>query len=60
MFTVSIVPFGFATDIATLDALRFAQGAACGCIWAGGLSFGASLVIPASVVAKCSARSSER
>ena len=33
MFTVSIVPFGFATDIATLDALRFAQGAACGCIW---------------------------
>ena len=39
MFTVSIVPFGFATDIAMLDALRFLQGAACGCIWAGGLAW---------------------
>jgi MFS family permease len=39
MFTISIVPFGFATDIATLDALRFLQGAACGCIWAGGLAW---------------------
>ena len=35
MFTVSVVPFGFAPSIATLDALRFVQGAACGCIWAG-------------------------
>jgi predicted MFS family arabinose efflux permease len=39
MFTVSVVPFGFATDIATLDALRFVQGAACGCIWAGGMTW---------------------
>jgi MFS family permease len=39
MFTVSIVPFGFATDMATLDALRFLQGAACGCIWAGGMTW---------------------
>ncbi len=39
MFTVSIIPFGFGTDIATLDALRFLQGAACGCIWAGGLTW---------------------
>lgn len=39
MFTVSIVPFGFATNIATLGALRFVQGAACGCIWAGGMTW---------------------
>lgn len=39
MFAVSVVPFGFATNIATLDALRFVQGAACGCIWAGGMTW---------------------
>jgi MFS family permease len=44
MFTVSIIPFGFATDIATLDLLRFFQGAACGCIWSGGLAWVIALV----------------
>jgi MFS family permease len=44
MFTVSIIPFGFATDIATLDLLRFVQGAACGCIWSGGLAWVIALV----------------
>ena len=39
MFTVSITAFGFATEIVALDLLRFAQGAACGCIWAGGLAW---------------------
>jgi MFS family permease len=39
LFTVSITAFGFATDIVTLDLLRFVQGAACGCIWAGGLAW---------------------
>ncbi len=39
LFAASIVPFGFATDIVSLDALRFVQGAACGCIWAGGLTW---------------------
>jgi MFS family permease len=44
MFTVSIIPFGFATDLATLDLLRFVQGAACGCIWSGGLAWVIALV----------------
>ena len=44
MFTVSIIPFGFASDIATLDLLRFVQGAACGCIWSGGLAWVIALV----------------
>ena len=44
MFTVSIIPFGFATDMTTLDLLRFAQGAACGCIWSGGLAWVIALV----------------
>jgi predicted MFS family arabinose efflux permease len=39
LFTVSITAFGFATDIVTLDLLRFVQGAACGCVWAGGLAW---------------------
>lgn len=39
IFTVSITAFGFASDIAMLDALRFVQGAACGCIWSGGLAW---------------------
>jgi len=44
MFTVSIIPFGFASDMATLDLLRFVQGAACGCIWSGGLAWVIALV----------------
>jgi MFS family permease len=44
LFTVSVIPFGFATDIATLDLLRFVQGTACGCIWAGGLAWVIALV----------------
>jgi MFS family permease len=39
LFTVSVIPFGFAAHMATLDLLRFVQGAACGCIWAGGLAW---------------------
>ena len=39
MFAVSITAFGFASNIVTLDALRFAQGAACGCLWSGGLTW---------------------
>ena len=46
MFTISIIPFGFATDIAALDALRFVQGAACGCIWAGGLTWVVAITTP--------------
>ncbi len=38
-FAVSIAAFGFGTDIVTLDLLRFVQGAACGCIWGGGLTW---------------------
>jgi MFS family permease len=44
MFTVSIIPFGFATGMVTLDLLRFVQGAACGCIWSGGLAWVIALV----------------
>ena len=39
IFTLSITAFGFATEIVTLDVLRFVQGVACGCIWAGGLAW---------------------
>ena len=39
LFAVSIVGFGFGTSIVTLDALRFLQGAACGFIWGGGLTW---------------------
>ncbi|HTP20379.1 MAG TPA: MFS transporter [Solirubrobacteraceae bacterium] len=39
LFTCAIVPFGFGSDIRTLDALRFVQGMACGCIWGGGLAW---------------------
>jgi MFS family permease len=39
VFAVSIAAFGFGADIATLDALRFVQGFACGCIWGGGLTW---------------------
>jgi MFS family permease len=39
LFTVSIVAFGFGSEIAVLDGLRFVQGIACGCIWGGGLAW---------------------
>ncbi len=39
LFAVSIAAFGFGSDIVTLDALRFVQGAACGFIWGGGLTW---------------------
>jgi MFS family permease len=39
LFAVSIIAFGFGSDIVTLDALRFVQGAACGFIWGGGLTW---------------------
>ena len=39
MFAVSIAGFGFGSDIVTLDLLRVVQGAACGCIWGGGLTW---------------------
>ena len=39
LFTGSIVAFGFASDMAALDGLRFIQGIACGCIWGGGLAW---------------------
>jgi MFS family permease len=39
LFAVSIVAFGFGSNIVTLDALRFVQGAACGFIWGGGLTW---------------------
>ena len=39
LFAVSIAGFGFATSIFTLDALRFIQGAGCGFIWGGGLTW---------------------
>ncbi|HET7051628.1 MAG TPA: MFS transporter [Solirubrobacteraceae bacterium] len=39
MFAVSITVFGFASNIVALDALRFVQGAACGCLWSGGLTW---------------------
>ncbi|HYZ81788.1 MAG TPA: MFS transporter, partial [Solirubrobacteraceae bacterium] len=39
LFAGSIVGFGFGTSIVTLDALRFLQGAGCGFIWGGGLTW---------------------
>ncbi|HEY2651725.1 MAG TPA: MFS transporter [Solirubrobacteraceae bacterium] len=39
LFTAAIAPFGFGSSIAALDALRFIQGVACGCIWSGGLAW---------------------
>ena len=39
LFTGAIVAFGFGSDIAALDGLRFVQGIACGCIWGGGLAW---------------------
>jgi MFS family permease len=39
LFAVSIAGFGFGTDVVVLDALRFVQGAGCGFIWGGGLTW---------------------
>ena len=39
LFAVSIIAFGFAKNIVVLDALRFLQGAGCGFIWGGGLTW---------------------
>jgi len=39
LFTAAIVPYGFGSSIVMLDALRFIQGIACGCIWGGGLAW---------------------
>jgi MFS family permease len=39
LFAVAIVAFGFGTDIVVLDTLRFVQGAGCGFIWGGGLTW---------------------
>lgn len=39
LFAGSIAGFGFGTSIVTLDALRFIQGAGCGFIWGGGLTW---------------------
>lgn len=39
LFTVSIVGFGFGSELVVLDGLRFVQGMACGCIWGGGLAW---------------------
>jgi UMF2 family putative MFS family transporter len=39
LFAAAIVPFGFASDLAALDALRFVQGIGCGLIWGGGLAW---------------------
>ncbi|MBV9000330.1 MAG: MFS transporter [Solirubrobacterales bacterium] len=39
LFTGAIVAFGFGSELAVLDGLRFVQGIACGCIWGGGLAW---------------------
>lgn len=39
LFSVSVGAFGFATNIAVLDALRVVQGTACGFVWGGGLTW---------------------
>ncbi len=39
LFTAAILPFGFGSDIAVLDGLRFVQGIGCGLIWGGGLAW---------------------
>ncbi len=39
LFAVSIIAFGFATNIVALDVLRFFQGTGCGFIWGGGLTW---------------------
>jgi MFS family permease len=39
LFAAAIVAFGFATNLVALDVLRFVQGAGCGFIWGGGLTW---------------------
>ena len=39
VFAVAVPAFGFATTLLTLDALRFVQGIACGCLWGGALTW---------------------
>jgi len=39
LFTAAMVAFGFGSDLAVLDGLRFLQGIACGCVWGGGLAW---------------------
>jgi MFS family permease len=39
VFGVAVAAFGFATNLITLDALRVIQGASCGLIWGGGLTW---------------------
>jgi predicted MFS family arabinose efflux permease len=39
IFSVTIAPFGFASTLWVLDALRFIQGIGCGLVWAGGLAW---------------------
>ena len=39
LFAVSIIGFGFGTNLVVLDSLRFIQGAGCGFIWGGGLTW---------------------
>jgi predicted MFS family arabinose efflux permease len=43
VFSVSIAAFGFGSDLVVLDSLRFIQGAACGLIWGGGLTWAIAL-----------------
>ena len=38
-FGVASPAFGFGTDILALDLLRVVQGASCGLIWGGGLTW---------------------
>jgi MFS family permease len=39
VFGVAVAAFGFATNLVTLDALRVIQGASCGLIWGGALTW---------------------
>ncbi len=43
VFAISIAAFGFGSDLVVLDALRFLQGAACGLVWGGGLTWAIAL-----------------
>jgi MFS family permease len=43
VFAISIAAFGFGADLAVLDGLRFLQGAACGLVWGGGLTWAIAL-----------------
>jgi MFS family permease len=38
-FSAAIAAFGFGTDLVALDLLRVIQGASCGLIWGGGLTW---------------------